>query len=258
MIRMILIASVCLFTASSHLASEPWLELLFENDVDNTGSTGSTHAVGELLAGEAAFAEGIFPGTHALDNQARPENDSFHGTMVQFDALPAWEAAETFTLAGWYRLTDPIPHGSRLCDIRIGAGRVQINVRSDDNPRLRLTVWDAEEREDTGASMTHNSLVLGNRWSDTNVWHFWAVVYDASQTPAEVTWYKGNQMGGTLVVQERTMQAGPLPTGPVDLIYGGLNETHPFVFPGLHDRFRLYEKALDREEIERLYRETSQ
>jgi hypothetical protein len=234
-----------------HDASRPMVELRFNEGrgqvAANTGTSARAHPTATLTDKQLAWTTNVPPGggPSALDFGRTPADRA-----VEFaaDVLPPLKGLKSFTLSGWVnarsaqagsggnRMVTAINHGGDGFDlVMTGDGRLQLGVNQwPDGSPARSSARQIPAHPDAPA---------------TN-WRFFAVTYDATESPAKVKFYFGtpdqDASLDTTVAYDRGLvgeDLGPLAIGHFNRL------TRPDatdrMFRGLIDEIRVHGNPLD-------------
>jgi hypothetical protein len=244
----------------------------------NTGSDPNA-ANAYLTMKDASGATGNFRVSGGVSG--RPGDMAFSSAttgLAHFAVVPGANAGgiggfNKVTVSGWYKATQPVPITPNYVRIFLIGNRNEPNwdegMVVDFNPQnlgynqLGFEVNDYYNRFGEGGGDGYAGPVT----NDTNVWHFWAITYDGTQTANNVKVYMGTTSASTAMVgTAASITYVPLPgLGPSTNPTGIIKNTGPgadFVlsansensynngFIGLQDDIRVYNSVLTLSDIE--------
>jgi len=231
-------------------ASRPIVELQFNEGrgrtTANTGTSADAHAIARLIDERLAWSASSPPGGNgSLDFGAEHADRA-----VELDGGPvaALAGLRSFTLTGWVncrsarvgsggnRIVTAINHGGDGFDlVMLADGRLQLGVNQ----------WP-----DGSPAKSSPARIPADAATPAANWRFFAVTYDATQTPAEVKFYFGAPAQPATLDATVAYDTGPEGEDLGPLAVGHFNSrTRPGhtdrMFRGLIDEIRVFGSRFD-------------
>ena len=121
------------------------------------------------------------------------------------------------TCTGWYKSTSPVPITPQYNRVFLWGNRhnwdqgmvVDFNPQDRGYNQLGFEVNDYYNRDNDGGGDGYAGPVV----NDVNVWHFWAITYDGTQTSNNVKIYMGDTAASVSLIGTASITYVPL-TGP--------------------------------------------
>ena len=213
----------------------------------NTGTSARTHPHAVLTGPQLAWISPGPPdaGNAALDFGSRPGD---RAVELSGDAPSAFKGLRSFTLSGWVncRSAQVGSGGNRVVTASHQGGDGFDLVMTGDG-RLQLAV---NEWPDASPARSSAAQIPANPEAPATNWRFFAVTYDATESPAEVVFYFGAPDRDAALDATVAYDRGPVGEDPGPLAIGHFNRltraNHTDrLFRGLMDEIRLHGSRLD-------------
>ncbi len=236
MIVTFLILSMLTGFTADILAAEPIVELLFDGNVDNTGTAGGTAELFEVSGMAPGFAADGLDGSYCLDNTSASSMAGDGGT-VRFLSNSAVSAALTdlrsFTITGWMKSDQTPDNLAGIVAFASGDGNFRVRFTAPNQLGLQLN------------NTYYHSDSIAN-FSAAN-WKYFAVSYDGTTSTDNLKFYYASNDGTGIITLDSTQNCpeGQIVMDPALFYVGNVNTAGTSPFDGYLDSVRIFGSKTD-------------
>jgi len=234
-----------------HDASRPIVELRFNEgrgaSTANTGTSAHAHPNAAFTDKQLTWTTNTPPGggPSAVDLGSAPANRAVELTD---DVVSALKGLKSFTLSGWVncRSSQVGSGGNRIVTaIHHGGDGFDLVMLADERLQLGVNEWP-----DGSPARSSARQIPADPEAPAANWRFFAVTYDATRSPAEVTFYFGTPERQAASDATVAYDRGPVGEFIGPLVAGHFNRlTRPGatdrMFRGMLDEIRIHGSPLD-------------
>ena len=232
--KKILISLFVMSAATISYAQRPVAELLFDDSVVNSGSSGGVGEIVTVSSVTPVISSGGTAGTKCLDITSAPSMGTTGGLM----RFPTTSAVaddlcnlRSFTIMGWMKSSSTAGNLAGLA--AFAATDAGFRLRCYSNNRLQFMI----DTPDTAAQYFYSSTAANYNCTD---WKFFAATYDGTKSTDNVRLYYSTAGGQLYLDSVHSYGGGTVFMSPAILYFGNVNGSGTSVFDGMLDSLRIF------------------